>query len=89
MPGPGDQRPTLSEIASLVGTTDSAQHMRILETGATYAEIEEALARAQGNHEALGEVPRALAGRVAAVYEILLSDERSAGGLEGDRDAPA
>ncbi len=67
-------RPTLSEIAELVGGDDPVRHLRILKTGATFAEIEQALAWAQGAGEVLGEEERPLSGRVAAVYDILTED---------------
>lgn len=67
-------RPTLSEIRELVGGDDPVKHLRILETGATFAEIEQALAWASGAGDVLGEEERPLTGRVAAVYEILTED---------------
>lgn len=67
-------RPTLSEIAELVGGDDPVKHLRILKTGATFAEIEQALAWASGAGDVLGEEERPLSGRVAAVYEILTED---------------
>ncbi len=69
--------PTLSEIAELVGGDDPVKHLRILQTGATFGEIEQALARASGAGEQLGEEERPLEGRVAAVYEILIEDRET------------
>ncbi len=66
--------PTLSEIAELVGGDDPVKHLRILQTGATFGEIEQALAWAGGAGEPLGREERPLEGRVAAVYEILIED---------------
>ena len=66
--------PTLSEIAELVGGDDPVKHLRILRTGATFGEIEQALAWAAGAGERLGESERPLQGRVAAVYDILTED---------------
>lgn len=73
-PARAHEHPTLSEIAALVGGDDPAKHTAILATGATFAEIEQALAVARGEGETLGEAPHPLAGRVAAVYEILAAD---------------
>lgn len=69
------QRPTLAEIASLVGGEDATLHTAILATGATYAEIEQALMRAAGADEALGESSHPLEGPAAQVYELLTADE--------------
>ncbi len=69
--------PTLSEIAELVGGDDPVKHLRILQTGATFGEIEQALAWASGEAEELGEEERPLEGRVAAVYEILIEDRET------------
>lgn len=69
------QQPTLAEIASLVGGEDATLHTAILATGATYAEIEQALVMAVGADEALGKAPRPLAGPAAQVYELLTADE--------------
>lgn len=67
--------PTLQEIQELTGIDDPVKCLRILQTGATFAEIEQALAWARGTAEPLGEEERPLAGRVAAVYDILTEDE--------------
>jgi len=71
----GRTRPTLSEVAELVGGTNNRRHMAILETGATFDEIEQALAWLAGADDVLGESGRQLSGRVASVYEIIKSDE--------------
>jgi hypothetical protein len=68
-------RPNLSEIAALVGGDDPARHTAILATGATFAEIEHALALATGADEALGRTSHPLEGPAALVYEILTADE--------------
>jgi hypothetical protein len=67
--------PTLEEIAALVGGDDATVHTAILATGASLAEIEQAMIMAAGAGEALGEAPHPLEGRVAAVYEILTAEE--------------
>jgi hypothetical protein len=74
-PGRAVPRPTLQEIAALVGGDDATLHTAILATDASLAEIEQAMIVAAGAGEALGEAPHPLEGRVAAVYEILTADE--------------
>ncbi len=69
--------PTLSEIAELVGGGDPSKHLRILETGATFAEIEQALLWASGADDVMADEERPLSGRVAAVYRILTEDEET------------
>jgi hypothetical protein len=68
-------QPSLPEIAALVGGDDAMLHTAILATGATYSEIEQAMALAAGADEALGETPHPLEGRVAAVYELLSAEQ--------------
>jgi hypothetical protein len=67
-------RPTLAEIAALVGGDDASIHTAILATGATFAEIEQALVLSAGADEALGETAHPLEGPAAEVYEILTAD---------------
>lgn len=69
-----EARPTLAEVAQLVGGDDPSVHMAVLATGATYAEIEAAVAAAAGVDEAFGGAPLPLAGRAAAVYEIITAE---------------
>ena len=57
------------------GGDGATRHTVILATGATGAEIEQALVLAAGADEALGDAPPPLEGRVAAVYDILTADE--------------
>jgi hypothetical protein len=68
-------QPTLAEIAELVGGDDAALHTAILATGATFAEIEQALIAAAGADEVLGETPHPLEGRAAMVYDLLTADQ--------------
>lgn len=81
MPGPietvppPDRQPTLSEVTQLIGGTNAARHAAVFATGATFAEINRALAYARGDDEILGETSHPLEGRAAAVYEILTADE--------------
>lgn len=65
---------SLSEIVALIGGEDGERHMAVLATGASRAEIEQALAYAQGAGEALGRSGHPLHGRVAAVYDLLAAD---------------
>lgn len=67
--------PTAREIRELTGIEDPVRISRILATGATFGEIEQALLWARGAGERLGEEERSLSGRVAAVYDILTEDE--------------
>lgn len=68
--------PTLQEVMELTGIEDPVRAARILETGATFAEIEQALLWARGAGERLGEEERPLAGRVGAVYDLLVEEEQ-------------
>jgi hypothetical protein len=70
-----DSRPTLSEIAKIVRDDDPEKLARILATGATIAEIEQAVLWASGAEDVLGEAPHPLEGRAALVYDILTADE--------------
>jgi hypothetical protein len=70
-----DTQPTLSEVAALVGGTDAAKHMAVLRTGATAAEIRTAVAYRAAEQDELGEVPPALEGRTALVYDVLIEHE--------------
>jgi hypothetical protein len=66
----------LHEITELLGDIEAAKAEAILATGATVAEIDEARAWAAGESEAMGrELARPLRGAVAAVYEILSTEE--------------
>ena len=67
--------PTLQEIQELTGIEDPLRAARILETGATFGEIEQALLWARGAGERLGEEKRPLEGRIAAVYDLLIEEE--------------
>jgi hypothetical protein len=69
------QQPTLEEIRALVGGEDTTLHTAILATGATYAEIEQALMEATGAGEALGKTSHPLEGAAARVFELLAAEE--------------
>lgn len=66
---------TLQEIIALLGDVEAAKAEAILATGATSTEIEEAQAWADGESDVLGNQRRQLSGPVAAVYEILSTEE--------------
>jgi len=69
------QRPATSrEIRQIVGELDDAKLEAILATGVTPAELEEALAWAEGESDVMGKMARPLEGRVAAAYEILMTE---------------
>lgn len=65
---------TLHEIREIVGDIEAAKLEAILATGATPAQIEQALAWAAGETDVMGDLERPLTGPVAAVYEILASE---------------
>jgi hypothetical protein len=65
---------SLGEIRALVGDIDAAKLEAILDTGATPAEVEQALAWAADATDVMGDLQRPLRGPVAAVYDILSSE---------------
>jgi hypothetical protein len=66
---------SLAEIRELVGDLEAAKLEAILATGATAGQIEEAMAWAAGESDVMGaDLARPLAGPVAVVYEILVSE---------------
>jgi hypothetical protein len=65
---------TLHEIRAIVGDIEAAKLEAILATGASAAEIEQALAWAAGETDVMGDLERPLTGPVAQVYEILASE---------------
>jgi len=65
---------TMSELVPLVGDLDAATLQAIVDTGANQAEVEWAVRRASGMVSGLPEERRALVGRAAAVYDILMAD---------------
>jgi hypothetical protein len=77
MQGPSGNRPrraTLAEIREMVGDVEAAKLEAILATGATPAEIEAALVWAEGESDVMGKSARPLEGRIAAVYEVLMTE---------------
>lgn len=69
-----DQRPSLSEIARIVGDDDPETLAQIQATGASLAEIEKAVLWASGAEDVLGDAPHPLEGAAALVYDILTAD---------------
>ena len=66
----------LHEIRDILGELEAAKAEAILATGATVAEIEEARAWAAGESDVMGgDLARPLNGTVAAVFEILSTEE--------------
>lgn len=65
---------TLHEIREMVGDLEATKLEAILATEATPAQLEEALAWVAGESDVMGDLERPLAGPVAAVYEILMSE---------------
>jgi hypothetical protein len=65
----------LHEITELLGDIEAAKAEAILATGASLAEIEQAEAWAAGETDVMGDLQRPLRGPVAAVYEILSTEE--------------
>jgi hypothetical protein len=70
------QPATLREITEILGEIEAAKAEAILATGATVAEIEEARAWAAGESDVMGgDLARPLGGAVAAVFDILSTEE--------------
>jgi hypothetical protein len=70
----GADRPSLGQIAELVGEDDAERLLAIQATGASLAEIGKALLWARGEADVLGKTPHPLEGAAAAVYDILTAD---------------
>jgi hypothetical protein len=66
---------TAEEIVKIVGPLDDAVLMRIIETGATAAEVLEAFTWTTADDQIGTELERGPRGVVAQVYEILRREE--------------
>lgn len=67
---------TLREITEILGEIEAAKAEAIRATGASAAEIEEARAWAGGESDVMGgDLARPLSGAVAAVFDILSTEE--------------
>lgn len=64
--------PTKEQVIDLVGDVDDATVVSIVNTGATYVEVEEAVRWASGEAMTKTE-PQPQSGPAKAVYDILLS----------------
>jgi hypothetical protein len=70
------QPATLREIKEILGDIEAAKAEAIRATGASVVEIEEAQAWAAGESDVMGgELARPLRGAVAAVFDILSTEE--------------
>jgi hypothetical protein len=65
---------THDDIVHLAGDLEDAVISAILQAGATYREVEEAVKWATGDAEALGKEGRQLGAAAKVVYDILVSD---------------
>jgi hypothetical protein len=68
---------THSQVRELVGDILDAKVVAIIDTEATFEELEEAVAWASGESDVMGEAQRPLAGPAANIYEILTIDSES------------
>ena len=66
---------THDQILRVAGDIGDAKVAAIEATGATLEELEEAVAWAAGESDVMGDLRRPLAGRTAALYEVLTADE--------------
>lgn len=74
---------TLEEI---IGPADQSVKASIIATGASAAEVEQALQFALGQNDVMGEMRRSLRGRVEDVYKILITEEFDEEGLSGNAE---
>ena len=66
---------THDEVVRLCGDVEDWKVGAIIETGASQAELEQAVAWSMGEDDVMGEERKPLTGRVAQVCEILTRDE--------------
>jgi hypothetical protein len=66
---------THDRVVSVAGELTDAKVARIIATGATMEELEEAVAFAAGEDDVMGEARVPAAGRVAEIYDILTLEE--------------
>ncbi len=67
---------TRAQIAEILGRMDDAKAARIIASGATLEDLEEAAALAAGESDVLGAARLRASVRVQAVYDILTAEER-------------
>ena len=70
-----DRAASSAEIIQMLGPTDDSVVMRIVETGATAAEVLEAFTWLNADDQIGTELERGPRGHVTRVYEILKMDE--------------
>ncbi len=68
-------RLTFDSLEEIIGPSDREVAEAIIATGASAAEVEEALQYAIGQDDVMGEMRIPLRGRAQAVYDILIADE--------------
>lgn len=66
---------TSDDVIAILGPVDNTLVADIIATGATQAELAEAFAWANNDEALMGEGRRLATGRVAALIELLTSDE--------------
>jgi hypothetical protein len=69
---------TAEQIIDIVGPLTDARIMAIIATGATVEEVEEAAAWADGESDVMGDLRLRATGPVAAVYDILRTEQKYA-----------
>ena len=69
---------TAEQIIDIVGPLTDARVMAIIATGATVEQIEEAAAWADGESDVMGDFRIQATGPVAAVYDILRTEQKYA-----------
>lgn len=69
---------TAEQIIDIVGPLTDARVMAIIATGATIEQIEEAAAWADGESDVMGDLRLPGTSPVAAVYDILRTEEKYA-----------
>jgi hypothetical protein len=69
----GKEKLTHDDVVSLVGDLDDAKIATILATGATARDLEEAIAWAEAESDAMGEMEKRLDEPAASVYRVLMT----------------
>jgi hypothetical protein len=77
---PRDAPAKLADVRELVGDIDEAAAAAIIATGATRAELEQAVFYARGYGDVVDRSGHPLAGAAAQVYEILVIDQEEGQG---------
>jgi hypothetical protein len=67
-----------AQIIDIVGPLTDARVLAIIDTGATIEQIEEAATWADGESDVMGDLRVPATGPVAAVYDILRTEEKYA-----------